>query len=55
MEPLGRFSEVSKEGVLVAAAEGSVLLKVVQPPNKPKISASDWANGYQVKVGEHLI
>ena len=48
----GKILEVSKEGVLVAAFEGSILLKVVQPPNKPKISAFDWANGYQVKIGE---
>ncbi len=50
----GKILEVSKEGVLVAAFEGSILLKIVQPPNKPKIVAFDWANGYQVKVREEL-
>jgi methionyl-tRNA formyltransferase len=51
----GKILEISKEGVLVATSEGSILLRVVQPPNKPKISAVDWANGYQVKIGEELV
>lgn len=51
----GKILDISKEGVLVAAAEGSILLKVVQPPNKPKVPAFDWANGYQVKTGELFI
>lgn len=50
----GEILNVSKEGVEVAAAENSVLLKTVQPPNKAKMSAFDWANGYGVKVGQVL-
>ena len=50
----GKILEVSKEGVGVAGKEGSILLKTVQPPNKPKMPAFDWANGYQVKVGDRF-
>jgi methionyl-tRNA formyltransferase len=50
----GRILELNKAGVIVGAFKGSVLLKTVQLPNKPKMSAIDWANGYQVKVGEVL-
>jgi methionyl-tRNA formyltransferase len=48
----GRVLEVSKEGVLVATQDRCILLKTVQPPNKAKMPAYDWANGYQVKVGD---
>ncbi len=51
---LGKILEISRDGVLVAAFEGSILLKIVQPANKPKMPAFDWANGYQVKIGESL-
>jgi methionyl-tRNA formyltransferase len=50
----GQILEVSKEGVVVAASKGSVLLKTVQLPNKPKMWAVDWANGYKVKVDDFL-
>jgi methionyl-tRNA formyltransferase len=50
----GKILEVSRQGVLVAASKGSVLIKTVQLPNKPKMSALDWANGYQFKVGDTL-
>jgi methionyl-tRNA formyltransferase len=50
----GKILEVSKDGVLVAASEGSVLLKTVQPANKPKMPAYDWANGYLVKTGDRF-
>lgn len=48
----GKILSVSKEGVLVGTDEGAILLKTVQPPSKPKISAHDWANGYRINVGE---
>jgi methionyl-tRNA formyltransferase len=48
----GRVLAVSKEGVLVSAGEGAILLKTVQPPSKPKMPAHDWANGYHINVGD---
>jgi len=50
----GKVITVSKEGIKVAAGEGALLIKTVQPPNKPRMAAHDWANGYAVKGGEHL-
>ena len=50
----GEILKISTEGVEVAAAENSVLLKTVQPPNKAKMPAFDWANGYGVKAGQML-
>ena len=50
----GEILGVSPQGVRVAAGENALLLKTVQPPNKPKMSAHDWANGYGVEAGEFL-
>ena len=50
----GEVLAISPEGVTVGAGEGALLLKTVQPQNKARMSASDWASGYGVKVGERL-
>jgi methionyl-tRNA formyltransferase len=50
----GEVFSVTPEGVTVAAGAGSVLLQEVQPPNKARMSAQAWANGYRVKAGERL-
>jgi methionyl-tRNA formyltransferase len=50
----GKVLSISKEGVLVGAGEGSILLKTVQPASKPKMSAHDWANGYRINPGNTL-
>lgn len=50
----GEVLKISQAGLTVAAGEGAVLLKQVQPPNKPRMNAFDWANGHHVKVGEFL-
>jgi methionyl-tRNA formyltransferase len=41
-------------GVTVTCGEKAVTLSEVQPANRPRMSARDWINGYQVKVGEHF-
>jgi len=50
----GEVLTVDASGVVVAAAEGAVKLFEVQAPNKAKMSAADWANGYAVKPGVQL-
>ena len=40
--------------VTVAAGEGAISLRTVQPEGKPRMSALDWARGYQVKPGTKL-
>ncbi len=43
-----------EHGVLVATGEGAMALRVVQPEGKPRMTALDWARGYQVKPGAIL-
>jgi len=41
--------------LIVACGENSWLeLKEVQPANKPRLSAYDWANGMRLQSGENL-
>lgn len=41
----GEVLEISKQGIVVAAGEGSVLLVEIQPPGKKKMSAYDFTLG----------
>ncbi len=51
----GEVLSVSKDGVLVAAGEGQVLLKEIQPPGKKRMNAYDFTLGHaQFKPGELL-
>ena len=50
----GEILNIDANGIIIAAGENAVRLTTVQPPNKAKMSATDWANGYHVKVGESL-
>ena len=47
---------MSKKELLVAAGEGSLSLKVVQPAGKPKMSITDFLNGAgrQLKLGDRF-
>ncbi len=48
----GFITNIDSNGVTVAAGEGAILLKTVQPSGKKAISARDWVNGYKVEVGQ---
>ena len=50
----GQILSISRSGIEVAAGNGAVKLICVQAPNKAKMPAYDWANGYAVKVGDDL-
>ena len=50
----GTVLKAGKEGVTVATGDGAVILVSMQPPNKAKMLAYDWANGYRVKEGDTL-
>lgn len=41
-------------GLVVAAGDGCILLKEVQPENSKKISAEEFVNGYRIKIGEKI-
>jgi methionyl-tRNA formyltransferase len=49
----GRPGEVLevRETVIVAALEGAIELRLVQPEGKPRMNAVDWARGYRLKPG----
>lgn len=51
----GEIAEVRpSEGLLVIAGEGGVLLRRVQPENRPAMSADEYVRGHPVQVGELL-
>ena len=50
----GEIISKSADGLTVACGEGAVLLQTVQPSGKPNMAASDFANGYGVKVGSRF-
>jgi len=50
----GEVLDVTPDGVSVAAGEGAIMLRTVQPPGKPQMPARDWANGYGVARGVRL-
>jgi methionyl-tRNA formyltransferase len=51
----GQVLSIEKEGITVAALQGRVLLKEVQPPGKRRMSAYDFTLGHpDFKIGETL-
>ncbi len=42
------------DGLMVAAGQGSLLLKEVQPEGKKPMPAADWARGARLRVGDRL-
>ncbi|MDA3967322.1 MULTISPECIES: methionyl-tRNA formyltransferase [Helicobacter] len=49
---MGEILQISKEGVVVACKEGSVLITCVQAPSKKEISAYEYVQGKRMKVGD---
>jgi len=47
----GTVHSVTSEGILVDAAQGTVLLTEVQPENRKRMSATDFARGYHIVSG----
>ncbi len=50
----GQISAITQNGIIVSTLDNSLLIKTLQAPNKPKMPAYDWANGYQIKEGDTL-
>jgi methionyl-tRNA formyltransferase len=48
----GMVLRADEEGVLIAAGEGAVLVREVQPPGKRRMSAGEWVRGRGVVVGD---
>ena len=47
----GTIVDISKSGIVVQVSDGTILIKSVQPPNKGKMDAYSYANGYKIKRG----
>ncbi len=47
----GEIIEVSKEGIIVGTAEGAVLLVEVQPENRKRMTAVEFARGRRIAAG----
>jgi methionyl-tRNA formyltransferase len=50
----GEVLSVDKEGVVVAAGQGALLLREVQAENSRRMSAAEWARGARLAVGERF-
>ena len=50
----GLVLEVTSEGIHVLAGEGAVLLREVQPENRKRMSAAEFARGYRIIPGAKL-
>ena len=45
----GQISGLYKEGLGIKVSNGEIILTVIQPEGKPKMSASSFINGFQDK------
>lgn len=50
----GRIAEISSAGIIVETGNGKIELRELQPANKRRISALEYARGYNISVGEIL-
>ncbi|MCE5286651.1 MAG: methionyl-tRNA formyltransferase [Pelosinus sp.] len=50
----GRIAGISKEGIIVETGQGRLELLLVQPASKRRISALEYAHGYNIAEGEIL-
>lgn len=50
-DDVGVISEITKEGIIVKAKKGSLLIKELKPEGKPKMDAYAWTNGAKVTTG----
>jgi methionyl-tRNA formyltransferase len=50
----GTILEKNRDGILVATADGSILVREVQLENRKRVRASEFANGYRGLIGTVL-
>lgn len=53
-QPPGTILRVPLDGILVAAGQGAIVLREVQPAGKRRMPAKDFIAGYRVKVGDRF-
>jgi len=50
----GSIVHMDAQGIHIATGEGILVAQLVQPENKKQMSAADFMNGYQLRVGERF-
>lgn len=50
----GEVVRVTDEGIIVKAGNGTVLLRIIQPENKKRMQAAEFARGYRVSIGSNF-
>ncbi|MCC6444802.1 MAG: methionyl-tRNA formyltransferase [Armatimonadetes bacterium] len=50
--PEGAVLRLTRQGPLVQAGEGRLLLKEVQPESRKRLSGEEYARGYRITIGE---
>lgn len=53
LEP-GIIIDITKNSIMVTADDGIIEIVEVQPPNKSKMNAGDWARGARIRCGTKL-
>ena len=53
-EAPGTVSAMTPEGLLVACGAGQLLIRELQPANRRRMAASDFAQGYRVQQGQRF-
>ena len=53
-EAPGTVSAMTPEGLLVACGAGQLLIRELQPANRRRMAASDFAQGYRVQPGQRF-
>ena len=50
----GRVLQAAPEGIIVAAGQGAVVLREVQPAGRRRMSAGEFLAGHPIRIGEQL-
>jgi methionyl-tRNA formyltransferase len=48
----GTIVDVTISGIVIATGDIGLVINTVQPPDKPKMKARDFMNGYRFKIGD---
>ncbi|MCZ6873522.1 MAG: methionyl-tRNA formyltransferase [bacterium] len=54
-EPPGTIVALTPEGLQIACGKQQLLLRELQPANRRRITAREFAHGYRVQAGDHFV
>ena len=53
-EETGKVLNLTKNGIIISASKGSIVLKQIQPEGKKVLDAYSYSNGARMKIGDKL-